>query len=305
MLNQMQITPWMLETLDQFITHLTTNKEELTIKAYTYDVSKFLEYLHDNKIRRIGSIVPLNILNYLGYCKKQGKSDASIHRYYMSIRAYFNFLRQYKYLEKDLTIDIAPPKNKQKLPKIPTVEEINAILNQPNINTESGMRDRAMLELLYSSGLRASELFALNLDDIYGHQVLIRRGKGDKARRLPINDSAYYWTALYLTKFRGNKPGILFQTLRGRPIRYQVLCTIVSHYARKAGVQNVTTHILRHACATHMIENGADISMIKELLGHSSLLSTQRYVHLSSHKIQNMFQQFHPRKAPDEHSMVN
>ncbi len=295
-----EILNWMKESLNSFAEQLSLSKSKVTVDAYKYDVAMFLEYLLDKKIKKLSNIKPDHIVNYLGCCKSKGKSDASINRYYMSIRAYCRFLRRNKAIVFDLTQDITPPKNRQKAPRIPTIEEIEKILAQPNIETESGLRDRAILELLYSSGLRASELCDLEIKDIQENQVLVRCGKRSKTRSVPITKEAYYWIKRYIEEHRGHDQGYLFVTKMYKQIRRQLLCALVGDYARKAAIEGVTTHTLRHACATHLLDEGADLRMIQEVLGHSSIASTQRYTHLTSNKIQSMFQQFHPRKKKDE-----
>ncbi len=300
MKTQPQILSWMKDSLDKFIAQLSLSKSSPTVGAYRYDVGRFLEYLHSKKVKRMSSIKPTHIIDYLGYCKAGGKSDSSINRYFMSIKSYCRFLRRSKVLEIDLTQDISPPRNNQKAPYVPTKEEVAKILSQPPLNTESGVRDRAILEVLYSSGLRASELCDLKLEDFKQNSILVKCGKRSKTRTVPLTQEAVRAIYAYIQTYRGTAPGYLFVTLRGRQIRRQLLCSIVTDYALKAGISSVTTHTLRHACATHLLDEGADLRLIQDVLGHSSIASTQRYTHLSSNKMQEMFQQFHPRKKKEE-----
>lgn len=300
MKTQHQISSWMRETLNSFISELALSKSLPTVSAYQYDVGNFLHYLASKNVKRMSTIKPAHIIDYLGYCKQRGKSDASINRYYMAIRAYCRFLRRSKAIQFDLTEDITPPRNNLKAPYVPTVEEINRILAVPNRETESGIRDVAILELLYSSGLRASELCDLQLEDFRETSVVIKCGKRSKTRTIPLTSEAAQAINTYINTYRGKKPGYLFQTVKGKQLRRQLLCAVVVHYAEKAGLEGVTTHTLRHACATHLLDQGADLRLIQEVLGHSSIASTQRYTHLSSNKMQEMFQQFHPRKKTEE-----
>jgi site-specific recombinase XerD len=173
------------------------------------------------------------------------------------------------------------------------------MLVQVNLDDSAGVRDRAMLELLYSSGLRASELCNLDINDFKYDCVVVREGKRDKTRTIPITQEASSAIKNYLY-IRGFEEGNLFLTENRKPVRRQLLFKIVCRYANKAGIKGVTTHTLRHACATHLLDEGADIRLIQEILGHSSLTSTQRYAHLSSNKMQQMFKQFHPRKGVNE-----
>lgn len=300
MKTQSQILSWMQVSLDSFIAQLSLSKSAPTVEAYKYDVAKFLEYLMGKNVKRMSSLKPMHIIDYLGDCKQRGKSDASINRYYMAIRAYCRHLRRSKAVEFDLTEDITPPRNNIKAPYIPTQEEIDRILNAPSTETESGVRDRAILILLYSSGLRATELCDLKLEDFKDNgSIVIKCGKRSKTRTVPITEEAAEAINIYIDKYRGKKPGYLFVTKMGKQLRRQLLCANVADYAKKVGVEGVTTHTLRHACATHLLDEGADIRLIQEVLGHSSIASTQRYTHLSSNKMQEMFRQFHPRKKKD------
>jgi integrase/recombinase XerD len=296
MSRQTKVSNSIEDCVNSYIGEISLNKSELTVMCYSGDVRAFVEYLNERGIRRLGSVKSSHIVEYLGGKKREGKSDATVNRTYMSIRSFFRYLRKSKVISEDATQDVPVPKIHLNPPRIPNKEDVEKILMQPNVETESGLRDRAMLELLYSSGLRASELCDLELQDCQGHSVMVKCGKRSKTRTVPITSSAHYWIGEYLQKHRGKEPGHLFLTLGWYPIRRQLLCSIVMGYAKKAGVSEVTTHTMRHACATHLLDEGADLRLIQEVLGHSSIASTQRYTHLSSKKVEEMFNKFHPRK---------
>lgn len=293
-----QIFTWMSEALDQFVNSISLNRNESTISGYRYDVGRFLEYLHERGVRRAGSVNSQHIEDYLGWCKSDGKSDASVNRYYMAIRAFCKFMHKRGTFDAGIADDVSTPKSVARAPKIPSGVEVVMILDQPDLGTESGLRDRAMLELLYSSGLRASELCDLELDDLCGKtsSVRVMCGKRDKTRTVPITDDAFMFIQEYVQKYRGHEQGYLFITMKGKRIRRQLLREIVTDYARKAGVNHVTTHTMRHACATHLLNEGASLVMIKDVLGHASIASTQKYTHLSSEMMQSMFREFHPKQ---------
>lgn len=296
MRTQPQILTWMHDSLSEFIAQLSLSKSKPTVDAYRYDIGRFLEYLYEKKVRSAKLMKPTHVIGYLTQCKDHGKSSSSVNRYYMAIRSYCTYLRKTKVITLDLTEDVTPPRYNITAPYIPTIEEINAIMAAPNIDTESGTRDKAILELLYSSGLRASELCDLKIDDYREGSIIVRCGKRGKIRTIPLTESAGDAINDYVARFRGKRSGPLFQTITGKAIRRQLLHAIVVDYAHKARVKDVTTHTLRHACATHLLDQGADLRLIQEVLGHSSIASTQRYTHLSSTKMNQMFQQFHPRK---------
>ena len=290
MKNQPQISSWMQQLLDDYTAQISLSKSKQTVEAYTFDIIRFLEYLQMKQVKRITQLKGQVIVNYLGYQKSLGKSDTSLNRYYMSIRSFCRFLRKTKAIAEDITLDVCAPMFNQKSPYVPSVCEIEAILGIP-----TSLRDKAILELLYSSGLRASELCDLDIKDTIGLQIIVRCGKRGKTRTVPLTQGAYETIAAYIQE-RGTQPGPLFQTLMGKKLRRQLLSKMVMNYAKKAGIEGVTTHTLRHACATHLLDEGADLRLIQEVLGHSSIASTQRYTHLSSNKMQEMFTKFHPRK---------
>lgn len=285
----------MQELLENYQAQISLSKSKQTVEAYTLDIVRFLEYLQSKGLKRIINLKGQLIINYLGYQKSLGKSDASLNRYYMAIRSFCRYLRITRVIVEDICLDVSAPMFKQKAPYVPNLCEIEALLNTPDLNTCVGRRDRAILELLYSSGLRASELCELEAKDVLGLQITVRCGKRGKTRTIPMTQEAYNSIARYMQD-RGTQQGALFQTIMGKKLRRQLLCKMVGTYAKRAGIESITTHTLRHACATHLLDQGADLRLIQEVLGHSSIASTQRYTHLSSNKIQEMFKQFHPRK---------
>lgn len=291
---------YLSKSVEDFIAQIALSKSAPTVQAYSYDVKQFVAFVMDRaKIRKTGALKPKHIVDYLGECKRSGKSDASVNRYYMAIRSYCRYLRRGRLVAFDLTEDVTAPKRSMTVPRVPTKREVEAILEQPNTVTESGLRDRAILELLYSSGLRASELCDLQLNHVGPRKVMVACGKRGKTRTVPMTDEAFEWVSRYIEKCRGSESGPLFLTVMGKAIRRQLLCAIVTGYAEQAGVDEVTPHTLRHACATHLLDEGADLRLIQEVLGHSTIASTQRYTHLSCSKMEEMFTHFHPRKRKE------
>lgn len=290
---------WMEESLQNYIATMTLSKSRLTVEAYKRDIEMFFDYLMQKNVKRLNTLKSEHVVSYLGHCKGVGKSDSTVNRYFMALRSYCRWLRKTRRLAIDLTEDITAPKNLQKAPTVLTTEELERILSKPDVSCEAGMRDRAILEVLYSSGLRASELCDLELEDVHGTQVRVVCGKRGKTRTVPLTGSAVKWVEEYVREYRGREEGYLFVTLAGKKLQRQYLSRLVSEYAEDAGVENVSAHTLRHACATHLLHEGADLRMIQELLGHSSIASTQRYTHLSSERLQDMFQKFHPRRVED------
>lgn len=280
---------------EEYLMQLTLSRSKQTVTAYKTDLQRFISFLETKGISRVTGVKSIHILQYLNYCKELNRSEASVNRYYMCLRSFFRFLRKINAIGDDLMQDIEAPQVRQQAPLIPSAKDIVLLLQQPDIETDSGLRDRSILELLYSSGLRASELCSLSLSDLSDSHVIVSCGKRGKTRCVPITAEAKSWLDKYINHVRGNDRGYLFQTRLGKPVRRQLLCKIVTEYAQKAKLSGVSPHTLRHACATHLLDRGADLRLIQEVLGHSSIASTQRYTHLSSNKIQEMFQHFHPR----------
>lgn len=292
---------WMRESLECFLAEIRLNKSTPTVDAYGYDVSRFLEWLGAQGVKRLTYVRGAHVTAYLGECKADGKSDASINRYFMAIRCFCKWLKRSKRVTADIMEDVTAPRVRQKAPRIPTREEIARLLECPlrREHTPSKVRDAAILELLYSSGLRASELCALRLEDYTGDAVQVKQGKRGKTRNVPVNEEARKAVDVYIKEHRGAERGPLFQTVMGKALRRQFLGAMVGRYAEEAGVAEVTTHTLRHACATHFLDAGADLRLIQEILGHAGIASTERYTHLSSSKMQERFKQFSPRKKQE------
>lgn len=293
---QIKISPWMNDTLDSFCAQLCLNKSEMTVSCYCVDVKKFLIYLSERNVKRAKTLKAAHIQDYLGKCKAEGKSNSSISRYYMSIRSYTKFLLKSKLIDFDFTLDVEKPKNSLSAPRIPTEQEVEAIMNAPDTDTVEGIRDKAILELLYSSGLRASELCDVKLLDIGRRCVTVRCGKRDKTRTVPLSREAEKWIKLYVVN-REHDSNWLFLTRLGRQMSRQLVFNLVDRYSKSVGVPQVSPHTLRHSCATHLLNRGADLRFIQEMLGHSSIMSTQRYTHLSSYNMNQKFDLFHPREA--------
>lgn len=286
---------WIAQSLESYLAVIKLDLSPQSVLAYKYDVGRFLEYLIERGVRSVKGIKPIHITDYLGYCKDQGKADSSISRYYMSIRSYCSFLRRTKQVAFNLAEDIKAPRHKQKPPLILTREQIDAMLDLPDLTSEKGVRDKAILELFYSCGFRVSEVCDIDLSDFKNGGMQVE-GKGGKHRTIPMTSQAIEAIKVYLDLYRDDTDGPLFLTTLGKRLNRQRVSEMVGSYARKAGVKGVTAHTIRHTCATHLLDAGADIRFIQEVLGHSSISSTQRYTHLSSNKMQDMFKQFHPRK---------
>jgi integrase/recombinase XerD len=271
---------------------------ENTIVAYKYDVSKFIEYLEDNKVKSLKKLKIDNVEEYILYLKNRGKSDATVRRASVAIIGYCNYISRRKLIDFDIKGEkLGVPKVSKQIVALPTSETIESILASCNTATLSGLRDRAMLELLYASGLRVSELCDLQLSDMTRNKVLIRSGKGDKGRQVPVSNRAQAWLDLYAKEqaeyFACKKNSYFFLTLQYKQLSANFVWQVVKNRSKDVGVEGVSPHTLRHACATELLKKGASISVIQKILGHESIATTQRYLHLNIDDVQEAYNKCH------------
>lgn len=275
---------------------------ENTINSYGIDLKLFLEYLRENEIPSFKQVNKEVIVNYMQAEKNNNKANSSILRSVSSLRKFFQYLAQEKIIEKDPMLLIDTPKKKQHLPQVLTKEEVEKLLHSPNTGQVLGLRDRAMLELMYATGLRISEIINLKLEDLHlTIGTLQTLGKGHKERIVPVGDEAIKWINRYLEEARPKllkqkRSNYLFLNFRGNNLTRQGVWKNLKAEVRKAGIQkNITPHTLRHSFATHILENGADLRIVQELLGHADISTTQIYTHLSNKQLADIYNRAHPR----------
>ncbi len=275
--------------LADFIAYLRSEKglSPHSIEAYERDVRLFLEHY---------SYSVEDVIAHLSDLKARGYASSSIARTLIAIKVFFRFLFRENILEKNLSLMLETPKLWQLVPEVMSQAEVLRLLETPNRETFSGARDRAILEVLYASGLRVSELCALSLYSIDESSVKVF-GKGGKERVVPIGRAALEAVDHYLVSFRDRFEGdALFVTQRGKPIDRVGVWKMIKHYAKAAGIQKtVSPHTLRHSFATHLLDHGADLRVIQDMLGHASIATTDRYTHVSQARLQEAFSKFHPR----------
>lgn len=286
---------WKDKILDEFKAHLTLTASELTKQAYMYDIAHFFAHEATEGLRR-ASMIKAPIANrFLSALKERGKSSATLNRYYVSLRKLGEFMRRVHFVNFDFMKDVVAPKVENKAPRVLTVAEVEKLMRSPNLGSDIGWRDRAILELLYSSGLRSGEVTGLKIKDVQETEVFLSRTKGGKTRTVPLTKTAYDFMSRLLTD---NRPieAFVFGNVYGRQLTRQTINEIVRFHAKNCGLKDVTTHTLRHTCATHLLNEGADITFIRDLLGHVDIKTTQRYVNVTSVQMKTMFQKFHPRE---------
>lgn len=275
---------------------------ENTIGAYRRDLNKYKTYMSEHKIAHIDFIDRQKIQECLGHLIDEGASSKSIARFISTIRSFHQFALREKYAAKDPTVLIETPKYEKKLPDVLEVDEVLELLETPNLNKNNGYRDRTILELLYATGMRVSELIQIEIEDINLIMGFVKVfGKGNKERIIPLGDTVIEYLDTYINNVRPQLlkktvTNVLFLNMHGRPLTRQGIWKIIKQYGLQANItKTLTPHTLRHSFATHLLENGADLRAVQEMLGHSDISTTQLYTHVSKTQIRQMYNQFHPR----------
>ncbi|MDD2497975.1 MAG: site-specific tyrosine recombinase XerD [Desulfitobacteriaceae bacterium] len=290
--------------IENFLHYLSVEKglAENTRSSYELDLKSFFSFLETKSVSTINSVTRHDIVGYLLKLKKESKSTATSARHMAAIKSFFHFLLAEKIITEDPTANLETPKLAKVIPRVLSQEETALLLKQPDVQKDAGRRDKAMIELLYGTGMRVSELLNLNLQDINLDLGYLRCfGKGSKERIVPVGSFAGQAINEYLALSRAklvkkNKESALFVNQRGKRLTRQGFWKILKEYARQAGIETVLTpHTLRHSVATHMLENGADLRAVQELLGHADITTTQIYTHLTNSRLKTVYDNCHPR----------
>lgn len=283
--------------LDDFLSYLSSEKgvAKNTLEAYARDIQSFTAF----SSIPFQSVQEEHIVSFLAHLQSQDYATASIGRALIALKVLFRFLKREAIVEKNPLLYLDAPKLWQLIPQVLNNSEVEALLNVPDSSSEEGCRDRAILELLYSSGLRVSELCSLKLYDV-GDEFVRVTGKGNKERLVPVGKKALQAIDEYLSRFRdkadSDRQTVLFVNKKGKPLSRVTLWHMIKAAAKKANIhKNISPHTLRHSFATHLLDHGADLRVIQEMLGHASISSTDRYTHVSSSRLVEAFQNHHPR----------
>lgn len=295
----------MVKQLKQFIQFISLEKglSENTMQSYGHDLKTYSEYLNSQGIQSFIDSTTNILSGFLYHLDELGLSPSSKSRYLSSIRSLHSYLFSYGMVNKDITEKVDMPKSRRKLPDTLTVEEICKIIEQPDSNKLADIRDRAILETLYACGLRVSELIDLKKRDILADAEIIRVfGKGSKERIVPIGQSALFYITEYIQKARhhfikNTETGdCLFLNQRGNSLSRMYIWKMVDKCTRMARIEKkVHPHTFRHSFATHLLEGGADLRAVQEMLGHADISTTQIYTHLDKEYIIEVHKTFHPR----------
>jgi integrase/recombinase XerD len=293
------------EHLRSYIHYLEIEKNASanTIASYKLDLARYLQYLEEKNITSLEKIKDRDISGFLSLLYDIGLSASSVSRNLSAIKMFHRFLVGDGVTKNNPTENVDTPKLEKQLPDVLNQDEIETILNQPNTVDPLGIRDKAILETMYATGVRVSELIGLKQSGVHADAGVIQVfGKGSKERLIPIGRSALEWIAKYQTEVRpqfakkGRGRDVVFLNTRGTPLSRMTIWNIVDRYTRQAGIQkDVHPHTFRHSFATHLLEGGADLRSVQEMLGHSDISTTQIYTHIDREYLKEVHRTFHPR----------
>ncbi len=292
------------QLLERFLHYLVVEKglSKNTIEAYGHGVNRFLNYLRAKGKGEVEEISKMDIREFLLFLKRKGLSSKTLARNLISLRVFLRFLTEESILSANPAEEIEAPKIAKTLPDILSFDEVDRLIEQPNPELPQGLRDRAMLEMLYATGMRVSELTQLQLNHVHlnpGYVVLF--GKGSKERIVPIGGEAMKWVRRYLedarkTLLKKRESPFLFVNRSGKPMSRQYFWKVLKAHGRKAGIRKrISPHLLRHSFASHLLERGADLRSVQLMLGHADISTTQIYTHVTGERLKKIHRQYHPR----------
>lgn len=294
----------MEQLVENYLIHLKVERglAQNTLDSYRRDLAKFVAYLRNQGVHNPGDVDRGQIISFMEDLHNNGKAASTVSRNLAAIRSFYGFLTRENLVEDNPSRQLDSPKIPKRLPYILSVAQVTRLLDQPNAKTPAGLRDKAMLELLYATGIRVSELVDLNYGDVNLDMGFMRcLGKGSKERIVPLGRSAIDAIHSYLVHgrpkmLRNHQETAVFLNVHGRRLTRQGFWKILKKYVREAGFKGeITPHTLRHSFATHLLENGADLRSVQEMLGHSDISTTQVYTQVTSNRLRDVYQQYHPR----------
>lgn len=299
-----QFVPEVQQNMVQFITYLEEerNASNSTVLSYQRDLNKLFLFLERRGVEKLEQVTSTNLNAYILQMEKDGFSSASVSRSVASMRSFFHYLFKMRKTMEDPSEKLRTPHVDKKIPEILTLEEVMLLLEQPDTTTDKGIRDRAMLEILYATGMRVSELLSLKLSDVnLPMSYLICRDR-EKERVIPFGREAAKALAVYLEGSRqrlmkGKEDGeYLFSNCSGTPMSRQGFWKIIKAYVRQAGIQkDITPHTLRHSFGAHLVQNGADLRAVQEMMGHADISTTQMYLNMNVKRVRDIYTMAHPR----------
>ena len=289
------------EYIEEYIKYIKRVKHssENTISSYKRDLIKMSRYFTDKGIKEISEINATDLNSYIEYMEGLGMSTATVSRSVASIKSFYMYLFKSKIIQTDCSEGLKGPKIEKKPPETLSIEEISLLLEQPTVSSNKGIRDKAMLELLYATGLRVTELISVKLKDVNLTLGYIICKDNNKERVIPIENAAKDALGNYINNVRDaicGKSDYLFTNLKGEQMTRQGFWKLIKAYAKKAGIdKDITPHMIRHSFASHLVSNGADLRAVQEMLGHSDISTTQIYLNSRQSKLKQEYDKAHPR----------
>ena len=289
------------DLIKEFLNYIQVEKglARLTLESYGRDLKR-LETWAGKSGKHIQALTLPDMRKWIADLSREGLAPSSISRAVSAARGFFLFLMFDGHLKSDPTETLETPRGFARLPRFLTEDEINQLLLAPDISIEKGIRDRAMIELMYATGLRVSELASLKTVDVDIYMGLVAcHGKRSKERQVPVGKSAIHWLQQYMAirASYGNANSLYLFVQGGRPLTRQMVWTVIKRYAEKLGLENISPHTLRHSFATHLLQHGADSRSVQALLGHSDISTTQIYTHITDRHLRAAYDRHHPRAA--------
>ena len=293
----------MLDFICAYENYLTKVKQASsnTVASYLRDIRQFADWLDRSEEKSVVDATQLNISDFLSHLEQEGRSGATMSRCLASLKNFYAYLVSTGFMEKTPVTDIRIDRGEKKLPQILTGREIELLLAQPVCVDAKGFRDKAMLEVMYATGIRVSELIELDVDDVNLDLGIIKCAGAKKSRAIPLYPGALRALTTYLRDIRGaliasNDEKALFVNIGGARMSRQGFWKILKHYQNTAHIEkDITPHTLRHSFAVHLLENGADLGSVQELMGHSDISSTQMYTHMINQKLKSVYEKCHPK----------
>ena len=293
----------MEQLVAEYLTYLQIERglSANTRASYERDLAQYLAFLKENQIDDLQKVDRFTVMRFLQSLQSAGKASNTIIRMVSSLRRFHQYLRQERYTNQDPMQHIDTPKKGQTLPKILSMDEVEKLIQTPDVTTPLGLRNRAILEVMYATGMRVSEVVNLKLSMLHLNLGLLKTiGKGDKERIIPLGSLAIEWLTRYLDTVRPllvkDEHGFVFVNNHGKQLTRQGIWKNLKQIVQAAGIEkDVTPHTLRHSFATHLLENGADLRVVQELLGHADISTTQIYTHITKQRMADVYKQYFPR----------
>ena len=293
----------MLDLICAYENYLTKVKQASsnTVASYLRDIRQFADWLNVSEEKAVVDATQLNISGFLAHLEREGRSGATVSRCLASLKNFYAYLISSGFVEKTPVTDIHIDRGEKKLPQILNSREIELLLSQPACVDAKGYRDKAMLEVMYATGIRVSELIELDVEDVNLDLGVIKCAGAKKSRAIPLYPGALRALTVYLREIRGTmvvsaEEKALFVNVSGARMSRQGFWKILKHYQAAAHIEkDITPHTLRHSFAVHLLENGADLGSVQELMGHSDISSTQMYTHMINQKLKSVYEKCHPK----------